>query len=55
MSLFIAALAFEEPFLTQAKLGILVGSTVAGALGLLVLRGAAPTEPERPEWEGGDA
>lgn len=41
MSLFIAGLAFTEPVMTeQAKEGILVGSTVAGVIGYLVLRSA---------------
>ncbi|HXE57951.1 MAG TPA: Na+/H+ antiporter NhaA [Gemmatimonadales bacterium] len=39
MSLFIAGLAFDDPSrLTQAKLGILTASAVAGATGWLVLR-----------------
>ena len=43
MSLFIAGLAFEgTPLLTEAKLGILAASLVAGAVGWLLLRRAAP-------------
>ena len=40
VALFIAALAFEdsEPLLNQAKLGILLGSLVAGVTGFLLLR-----------------
>jgi NhaA family Na+:H+ antiporter len=42
MSLFIATLAFgETPFLPVAKLGILVASLVAGAVGWAVLRGTS--------------
>jgi len=47
MSLFIAGLAFEgSPLLEAAKLGILVGSLVAGLAGWLLLRrlrGGAPS------------
>jgi NhaA family Na+:H+ antiporter len=43
MSLFIAGLAFENAaLLTQAKLGILTASLLAGAVGWLLLRRAAP-------------
>lgn len=43
MSLFIAGLAFgEESPLTEAKLGILAASVVAGVAGWLVLRTASP-------------
>jgi len=37
MSLFIAGLAFDGPHLDEAKVGILVGSTLSAALGSLVL------------------
>ena len=37
MALFIAGLALEEPFLTAAKVGILVGSAVSALLGMGVL------------------
>ena len=44
VALFIAALAYADapPLLAQAKLGILVGSLVAGVGGSLVLRGTRP-------------
>jgi NhaA family Na+:H+ antiporter len=45
MSLFIAALAFPSPALVEeAKVGILLGSTVAGAAGWLILRRAPEEE-----------
>lgn len=41
MSLFIAALAFKDPnILTQAKLGIFIGSTLSGIIGYLYLNWA---------------
>jgi Na+:H+ antiporter, NhaA family len=41
MSLFIGLLAFSDPLLQeQVKLGVIVGSTLATAIGWLVLRGA---------------
>lgn len=48
MSLFIASLAFQDiTLLNQAKLGVLMGSTVAGISGYLVLRySLAPKNPE---------
>jgi NhaA family Na+:H+ antiporter len=52
MSLFVASLAFEGSLLADAKVGILVGSAVAGLAGLLILRGAAPTEVEREAGAG---
>ncbi len=46
VSLFIAGLAFTDPALAdRAKLGIFVGSAAAGAVGYLILRGAAPAPP----------
>jgi NhaA family Na+:H+ antiporter len=44
MSLFIAGLAYGEgsELHQQAKLGVLLASTLAGATGLLLLRGASP-------------
>jgi NhaA family Na+:H+ antiporter len=44
MSLFITDLAFESgAFFIQAKVGILLGSLVAGVIGWLILRGATRT------------
>ncbi|MCS7273760.1 MAG: Na+/H+ antiporter NhaA [Fimbriimonadales bacterium] len=48
MALFIAGLAFQGDALDLAKLGILGGSTIAGIIGLLLLR--LMTEPQ-PELE----
>lgn len=49
VSLFIATLSFANPehlsFLNPAKLGILVGSLIAGVLGYLMLRVTLPKEP----------
>ncbi len=43
MSLFIGELAFEDPgMIGDAKLGILVASLVAGALGYLILSRSLP-------------
>jgi NhaA family Na+:H+ antiporter len=43
MSLFIAGLAFEsDALLTEAKLGILAASLLAGAVGWVLLRQSAP-------------
>lgn len=44
MSIFIASLAFEglDNFSTYARLGILIGSTLAAILGLLLLNCALP-------------
>ncbi len=43
MSLFIAELAFDDPLLIgKAKLGILEGSLIAGALGYWLLRRSLP-------------
>ncbi len=43
MSLFVTGLAFADPgFVASAKLGILVGSTLAAVLGLWLLRRALP-------------
>jgi len=48
VSLFIAALAYEDPALIQAaKLGILAGSSIAATLGVLLLLRAARTTPRR--------
>lgn len=45
MSLFIGSLAFGEgPLLTDAKVGILSASLIAGLVGWLILRFLAPTE-----------
>jgi NhaA family Na+:H+ antiporter len=57
VALFITGLAFEHPVLTdQAKLGIFVGSLLAGIIGYLVLRGTAPltaSEAGEPSREDG--
>lgn len=46
MSLFITSLAFENPvFEYQAKVGILVGSLIAGITGYLILRRVLKKEP----------
>lgn len=47
MSIFIASLAFEglDNFSTYARLGILIGSTLAAILGLLLLNSALPKKP----------
>jgi Na+:H+ antiporter, NhaA family len=43
VSLFVASLSFDDPEATDAaKLGILLGSTIAGALGYLILRSSPP-------------
>ncbi len=46
VALFIAALAFSDPleYLDEAKLGILLGSLVAGSVGFLLLRFSAQQE-----------
>jgi hypothetical protein len=50
VALFVAGLAFTDPlFQTQAKIGILGGSVVAGPLGLTVL--AQVTKTKEPEQE----
>ena len=42
MAMFVAGLAYESPTtLDTAKLGVLIGSTVSGVIGFLVLRSAA--------------
>ncbi len=46
MALFIAGLAYPDlELLGAAKLGILVGSTIAGVCGYLILKNAKPTAP----------
>ncbi|PAV10407.1 Na+/H+ antiporter NhaA [Arsenophonus sp. ENCA] len=47
MSIFIASLAFEglDNFSTYARLGILIGSTLAAILGLLLLNSVLPKKP----------
>jgi NhaA family Na+:H+ antiporter len=51
MSLFIGALAFDEPLLVdEAKVGTLTGSLVAGVLGFAVLRRSKPIPS--PRWVG---
>jgi NhaA family Na+:H+ antiporter len=59
VALFITGLAFDHPILTdQAKLGIFVGSLLAGIIGYLVLRGTAPltaSETGEPSREDGPA
>jgi NhaA family Na+:H+ antiporter len=60
MSLFVAALAFEEgsPLHNEAKAGILVGSTISAIVGFLVLRFApSSTTPavESPTVPAGEA
>ncbi len=58
MALFIAGLALDGALLNPAKIGILVGSTIAGVLGFIVLYlslprpGAAPTAA--PSVEAGE-
>jgi NhaA family Na+:H+ antiporter len=50
VSIFIAGLAFDDAALVgEAKIGILVGSAAAGALGLAVLRGLSPASMEQGE------
>jgi NhaA family Na+:H+ antiporter len=46
MSMFIASLAFQDAgLLNHAKIGILIGSLIAGAGGYFILRGTLkPTE-----------
>ena len=46
MSIFIAGLAFEDPALAAAKLGILAGSLVSGILGLSLLARVLPRRGE---------
>jgi len=50
MSLFIAGLSLTEPLLGAAKMGVLMGSLLAGVLGLTVLRLSLPSGDlaERP-------
>jgi NhaA family Na+:H+ antiporter len=48
MSLFIASLALEGSDLTQAKIGILAGSTVSALLGSLLLVSFLPRVPSPP-------
>jgi NhaA family Na+:H+ antiporter len=49
MSLFVSGLAFKGgPALEQAKMGILVGSLVAGVTGYCLLRWALPPPASRP-------
>lgn len=49
MSLFITALAFEDPVLSDlAKMAILFGSLIAGITGYLVVRGAAKEPIKQP-------
>ena len=51
VSLFIAGLAFDDSLLgANAKLGVFLGSLIAGALGAALLVGVAPApeEPGRP-------
>jgi NhaA family Na+:H+ antiporter len=50
MSLFIATLAFTGSVLVQAKVGILLGSTVAGLIGLGILRTAPLAADDDDEW-----
>jgi len=54
MSLFVAALAFEEGSLlhNEAKAGILVGSTLSAIVGFIVLRSTAPTPTPTPPQSG---
>jgi Na+:H+ antiporter, NhaA family len=46
MSLFIAQLAYTAPTLNLAKIGILVGSLLAGIIGFLLLRLFTQPQPE---------
>ncbi|CAA9556351.1 MAG: Na+/H+ antiporter NhaA type [uncultured Thermomicrobiales bacterium] len=49
VSLFVTELAFgEEPFADAARIGILIGSLVAGAVGYLALRRTLPPPREEP-------
>lgn len=54
MSLFVAGLAFEEGSLlhTEAKIGVLAASIIAGTFGFLALRGAKPAEARETESRG---
>jgi NhaA family Na+:H+ antiporter len=56
VALFVTGLAFEDPFLAdRAKTGIFIGSTAAGILGYLVLRGTRPPgAPRRPARSTGE-
>ena len=46
MAMFVAGLAYESPTtLDTAKLGVLIGSTVSGVIGFLVLRSATKLPP----------
>ena len=47
VSIFVSGLAFDDPELQQqAKIGVLIASTIAAVLGLLILRGGG-SEPDR--------
>jgi Na+/H+ antiporter NhaA len=49
VSLFITGLAFDDPTITdEAKIGVFAGSVVAAAIGLAVLRSAAPARTAEP-------
>ena len=46
MAMFVAGLAYKSPTtLDTAKLGVLIGSTVSGVIGFLVLRSATKLPP----------
>ncbi len=49
MALFIAHLAYQEPTLNLAKMGVLLGSILAGVAGLLLLRLFTRPQAERAE------
>ncbi len=56
MSLFVTGLAFDDPAaVAQAKLGILVGSTLAAVLGLWLLGRALPAADAETVGGGGAA
>jgi NhaA family Na+:H+ antiporter len=52
MALFIASAAFDSPqLLSQAKLGILIASLVAGIIGFVLMRVFSPTYTETTHLE----
>ncbi len=49
MALFVADLALPGPLLATAKIGVLVGSGLSAALGMVVLQLVLPGDPRRPQ------
>jgi Na+/H+ antiporter NhaA len=49
MALFVANLALSSALLASAKTGVLVGSAISGALGMLLLAIFAPRAPRVAE------